>query len=56
VKGLLECNIYESGTPSGNGIGVSAQSTILELGSIEDVKRNALDKLIANLYHDPDSL
>lgn len=56
VKGLLDCNIYKSGTPSGTGINISAQSTVLELDSNQDAKINMLDKIIANLKHNPDSL
>ena len=55
VNGLLSCNIFESGSPSGNGISVSAQATIMELGPRQALKLNVLDKLIANLRHDPDS-
>ena len=55
VNGLLSCNIFESGSPSGNGISVSAQASIMELGPRQASKLNVLDRLIANLRHDPDS-
>ena len=56
VNGLLNCNIFESGTPTGNGISMSAQATLMELGPEQTCKLNVLDKLIANLHHDPDAL
>lgn len=54
IKGLLECNIYDSGVPDGNGISMTAQSTTLELPPRSDAKPHALDKLIANLRQDPE--
>ena len=54
IKGLLDCTIYDSGSPGENGIGVSAQSIIMEVGVGPDGPENIIDKLMANLRHDAD--
>ncbi len=56
IKGLLDCNIYESGAQLGNGISLTAQTSIFEIASTSEASVNGLDKLIANLIHDPDPL
>ena len=54
IKGLLDCTIYDSGSPGENGIGVSSESIIMEVGSGPGRPENIIDKLMANLRHDAD--
>jgi len=46
IKGLL--------SPGENGIGVSSESIIMEVGSGPGRPENIIDKLMANLRHDAD--
>ncbi len=54
IRDLLDCTIFKNGASKDNALTVSAQSSGIELDPAADFQDNVLDKLIANLIHDPD--
>lgn len=54
IRSLLDCTIYQSGSPEGGALSITAQSIIMELQSGTLAGQNQLDALMTNLVVDPD--
>jgi len=54
IQSLLDCTTYESGTPLGDALSVTVETTISEIKANSPNKETHLDALIANLLQDPD--
>jgi len=55
-QSLLDCTVYESGSPLGDALNVTAETSILEIEANNQSKSSHLDILIANLQQDPDEI
>ncbi len=54
IQSLIDCAAYESGTPLGDALSISVQTTTLEIPPGSENKNTHLDALIANLLHESD--
>lgn len=56
IRALLDCAVYQTGSPEGGALGISAQSIIVPLETTPQANQNQLDRLVANLVNDPDEI
>lgn len=54
IRALLDCTTYDSGSPLGGALSITAETTISEIAARNAGTGRHLDVLIANLLHDPD--